>query len=621
MKKLNIIIILALCVLATNAQVIYTDISPDFSLLLDDSSGSTNSYPIDMDNDGINDFNFEWNWLSATLRLTYVNTNNNLIIEGFFSSPNGGGYLTILDLGDNIGPGENFSSSSPFPVVMDAFFSNFAILMTDTYAGVKFEKDGQFYYGWILLDIDDDNLIIKEYAYNSTADANIDAGEIGVQQNVLIESINLQAVSGVAEVLIGESLALEAVILPINATDMSLFWERENQTGTGTIDQNGVVYGETAGTILVNAIPNDGSGNSGQISVLVISPTYITDLEIFSVNGENQIVINNDLQLGANLLPANPSYDSLAWSVTNITGSGLIDQNGLFSGQNIGLVCIKAVTTDGTNISDSLIIEINDPITLVDSVIVRNFYNFENVSTSQTLQMIADIFPSFANDTSVTWSIEPLSGTANISESGLISPMSLGTVKVVASANDGSQATGETIITIVEYFSLQNIIVNTITGNDIVDLNDYTQMQASLIPQEIQDIEIQWSVENQDGSAFIDEDGLLSPISTGSILVIATSLDGSNMQGSKTISIENLSSIEENIKQILAYPNPVKDKIYFMENEEIEFIQVNSILGEVIYKGDYLPSIEMSGFNNGIYIVKLIYRNNQEENLMMVKNL
>jgi hypothetical protein len=78
--------------------------------------------------------------------------------------------------------------------------------------------------------------------------------------------------------------------------------------------------------------------------------------------------------------------------------------------------------------------------------------------------MIADIFPSLANDTSVTWSVEPLSGTASISSTGLLSPLNIGTVKVVASANDGSQTSGETIITIVEYFSLQNIIVNTLTG-------------------------------------------------------------------------------------------------------------------------------------------------------------
>jgi hypothetical protein len=295
MKKLNIIITLTLCVLTTNAQIIYTDISPDFSILLDDSDpSSTNIYPIDMDNDGINDFNLEWDSLSATLSLTHTNTNNELI-EDNLTNPNGDNYLSVLALGDNIGPEENFTSSSPFPIVMDLYNSNFSGIMIDTYAGVRFEKNGLFYYGWILLDIDDDNLIIKEYAYNSTADANIDAGEIGAQQNVLIESINIQAVNGVAEVIIGESLALEAVILPINATDMSLFWERENQTGTGTIDQNGIVYGETAGTILVNAIPNDGSENTGQISVLIISPTFVTDPEIFSVNGENQLVLNTDL--------------------------------------------------------------------------------------------------------------------------------------------------------------------------------------------------------------------------------------------------------------------------------------------------------------------------------------
>jgi len=356
MKKLNIIIIIALSVLTTNAQIIYTDISPDFSVLLDDSApSSTNIYPIDMDNDGIIDFNLEWDSIYTTLSLTHTNTNNELF-EDYLTNPNGDNYLYVLFSGNNIGLEGSFVSTIPFPIVMDSYNSNFSGIMIDTYAGVRFEKNGLFYYGWILFDFNGDNFIIKEYAYNSTPEASINAGAVGVQ-NVLVQSINIQASNGVAEVLIGESLALEAIILTTNASDMSLFWERENQTGTGTIDQNGVVYGETPGTILVNVIPNDGSGNTGQISVLVISPTFVTDLEIFNVNGENQLVLNTNLQLGTNLLPINHTNDSLAWSVTNITGSGIIDQNGLFSGQNIGLVCIKAVTTDGTNISDSLIIE------------------------------------------------------------------------------------------------------------------------------------------------------------------------------------------------------------------------------------------------------------------------
>lgn len=282
-----------------------------------------------------------------------------------------------------------------------------------------------------------------------------------------------------------------------------------------SINQNGVVYGEAAGTVLINTVPNDGSGSSGQIEVLVISPTYVNSIDIFSLNGENQVTLNNNLQIGSNTLPTNSTNDSLVWSVVNISGSGTINQSGLFSAQSTGLVCIKAVTTDGTNISDSLLIEVNDPITLIDSINVRSIYNFDNVSISQTLLMTADIFPYFANDTSIDWSVEPITGTANVSQLGVLTPISIGTVKVVASANDASQVSGEKIITIVNYFSLESITVNTETGNDIVDLDGFTQMQANLIPQEIDDVNILWSVENQDGTAFINDSGLLSPTSIG----------------------------------------------------------------------------------------------------------
>lgn len=104
-------------------------------------------------------------------------------------------------------------------------------------------------------------------------------------------------------------------------------------------------------------------------------------------------------------------------------------------------------------------------------------------------------------------------------------------------------------------------------------------------------------------------------------MVIATSLDGSNIQGSKVISIQDLTGIEENLKQTLAYPNPFKNKIFFQDNRKIELIQIKSIEGKVIYRGNCKPTIDMSNFINGIYIVKLSYIDNREENLMMIKNL
>ena len=58
MKRLNIILIIVFNVLSTNAQIISTDISPDFSIALEDTTPNIpNIYSIDMNNDEIEDFN------------------------------------------------------------------------------------------------------------------------------------------------------------------------------------------------------------------------------------------------------------------------------------------------------------------------------------------------------------------------------------------------------------------------------------------------------------------------------------------------------------------------------------------------------------------------------------
>ena len=621
MKKL-ITTILLFVIVNTNAQIIYTDVSPDFNLTLNQFTFNLEDFfAVDFNSDGIEDFNFTWNSLESSIRLTHSNANNAIIVNPLVSNF-GGYFIDILGFGEFIGPFNFIASGSPFPLFKDFFYNNFQNQIYDTYVGVNFEINGQTHYGWILIECVNNNFIIKEYAYQSNSNEIITAGEVDESSNnILVESITIQSINGNTEILVGDSLALETFILPADATDTTIIWSVENQTGIATVNQNGIVFGQAAGTVLVNAITNDGSGNIGQIEVLIASPIFVNNLDIYSINGENQVVLNNTLQIASNILPINPTNDSVNWSVVNLSGYGTIDQNGLFSAQNTGLVYVKASTTDGTNISDSLLIEINDPTLLVDSINVRSIYNIEEVSIPQTLQMIAEVFPNFADDSSINWSVEPITGTANISQDGLLTPLTIGTIKVIASSNDASQTSGEILITILENTGLQNIIVSTESGNDVVDLNDFVQMQVNLIPQEFEYIDIQWTVENQDGSAFINNSGLLSPTSIGFINVIATSLDGSNIQGSKIISIEDLTGINEKFNQNSIYPNPFKNKIFFKENKDIEFVQINSIEGRLIYKGSFKPSIDMSSYNNGLYIVKLFFKNDEQENLMVIKNL
>jgi uncharacterized protein YjdB len=71
-----------------------------------------------------------------------------------------------------------------------------------------------------------------------------------------------------------------------------------------------------------------------------------------------------------------------------------------------------------------------------------------------TLQMEATVLPANATNKTVTWSIVGENGqptdAASISTSGLVTALKSGTVKVVASANDGSGVSGERVITITD---------------------------------------------------------------------------------------------------------------------------------------------------------------------------
>jgi len=71
------------------------------------------------------------------------------------------------------------------------------------------------------------------------------------------------------------------------------------------------------------------------------------------------------------------------------------------------------------------------------------------VPNGGTLQMTATVTPTNATDPTVTWSVINGTGTATINGSGLLSGTGLGTVTVVATANDGSGIVGTLQITVV----------------------------------------------------------------------------------------------------------------------------------------------------------------------------
>ena len=64
---------------------------------------------------------------------------------------------------------------------------------------------------------------------------------------------------------------MSVIIEPINATDNTVTWSIENQTGNATISQTGLLTARKAGKVIVKAAANDGSGVEGTKEITITS--------------------------------------------------------------------------------------------------------------------------------------------------------------------------------------------------------------------------------------------------------------------------------------------------------------------------------------------------------------
>jgi len=171
-----------------NAQIIYTDITPDATTTVD-FPGSLNSLvAIDFNGDGTEEYNFRWDggafetvwWIHTTF-----NGSNELFLKGIDTDPNGSRYIQPISLNTSINSSSNWGNSTPDPLIGDGIMDPNFRNLGDKYIGCKFQLDANTHYGWIRVNLDANlNFVVKDYAYESTPNNAINAGDEGFTASV-----------------------------------------------------------------------------------------------------------------------------------------------------------------------------------------------------------------------------------------------------------------------------------------------------------------------------------------------------------------------------------------------------------------------------------------------------
>lgn len=208
MKAIITLMLLVLAFVCSKAQIVYTDVNPD-QVFRD--SGSV--YHLDLNKDGINDFDISYtkHVVAFSGHCNGTQTNYSIDITPQLSNAvlsDVDFYPYALNLNDAISPGSASWSNTTGPPLRSASWRCVAPApgchiciyhltatlsgnwsdTADKYLGLKLIKGTNTYYGWARLSVSASGFTIKDYAYNSTPNDSIFAGQMN-NAYTLISSI------------------------------------------------------------------------------------------------------------------------------------------------------------------------------------------------------------------------------------------------------------------------------------------------------------------------------------------------------------------------------------------------------------------------------------------------
>ncbi len=201
-----------------SGQIVYTDVNPDFV------GGSGASLDIDFDGDGTTD-----------VTILQSNNGNYELVQALPYSTNGvlaasnSGYFYASNLAygaaisSGAGSFRSFGSLCAGPGYLGSQFCGAG----EAYLGIEFDISGNTHYGWVRVDVlDSSNFIVMDYAYESTPNQAIAAGDstLGVADNnfqgfkyyVANDQLNLSANTPMQKVVLHNMVGQQVVSQELN---------------------------------------------------------------------------------------------------------------------------------------------------------------------------------------------------------------------------------------------------------------------------------------------------------------------------------------------------------------------------------------------------------------------
>lgn len=257
---------------------------------------------------------------------------------------------------------------------------------------------------------------------------------------VNVTSVKLKNINDTITINKYETKKITFTLTPSNATKKKLTWTSSNPKIV-SVSSSGKIKGLKNGTSVITGTTKDGTNKT--ISLTVSVGQKVANVSFTNSDDFANMKIGTSKKVNTTILPQTPANSKLKWSSSNNTVA-TVGSKGKITAVGNGSAVIKAVTTDGTNISVGLNVNVYTPVSSV-KLTLKSTGTYVNSLTSssmliqkgKTAQLKSTVSPASASNKKLVWSTLN-ANVATVDTEGSITATGAGSTYIYAYASDGT---------------------------------------------------------------------------------------------------------------------------------------------------------------------------------------
>ena len=408
---------------------------------------------------------------------------------------------------------------------------------------------------------------------------------INQTKDILVTGITLP---NEINLLTGESKAINAVIIPNNATNKNLTYKSSN-TNIATVNSNGIITAKKNGNCVITVTSNNGIKNH----INLIVSEKIIDVVDIGLNTQNVTIgVNGTTTINATVSPLNATNKKVTFISSN-SRVATVSENGLIKGISAGNAIITISSSNGIKKEVRVVVK---EIHATDIILSKTT---TSLKVGQEEKISYTIIPNNVTNNRITWKSSN-TNVVTITDNGTLKGINPGSATIKCKIGNVEKNINVTVVV-----NTINVSSINISGNSTISIGETTTLKATISPSNATNQTITWTSSNTN-IASVSSNGLVKGISEGEVTITARI-------GNKTanyqikvnpISVSAISVIPQNIELHVSktqaitttiLPNNATNKnlTYTSSNQNIATVSSNGII-TAISKGSATITVSSS---------------------------